>query len=306
MIPVCALFPGQGSQTVGMGKELCASFPAAAATFDEASDALGIDVRRLCWESGPTALAATENAQPALVTCAVATWRALAAGGVTAAVAAGHSVGALGALTVAGCMDFADAVALARRRGELMAAVPGKGVMFAVLVSPGMPRERLDRIAQQCGVDLAADNSSRQVVYSGEKERMLHFCSEVGSRTQALRTTHAFHSRMMKPAEREWVRAVSRIALRPPGIPVALPSRGGFATDVRGIRTDLVASLCSPVKWRQVVAGAGPHPRVALGPARALTLLERDTHGRSPVRLVDGPAAVTAALEALRRQEIPA
>ncbi|GAA2925135.1 ACP S-malonyltransferase [Streptomyces thioluteus] len=298
MTAVCALFPGQGSQSVGMGRNLCASFPEAAAVFDEAGDVLGLDVRELCWRSSRAVLAETENAQPALLTCAVAAWRVLAGGGVTAAAAAGHSVGALGALVVAGCLDFGDAVALSRLRGELMAAAPGDGAMCAVLLSPAMPRERVADIAEDCGVDLAADNSARQVVYSGERKRMRRFSSEVGARAKALDVSHAFHSRMMKPVEKDWRAAVERVGIRPPRVPVGLIGRGVFGTDPAAIRADLVASLCAPVRWRQVMAAAGTHPRVALGPARSLTGMER--RGAASMRLADTSAAVRAVLAALQ------
>ncbi|MBH1937205.1 ACP S-malonyltransferase [Streptomyces sp. AV19] len=290
---------------MGMGRDLCASFPEAAAVFDEAGEVLGLDVRELCWRSDRAVLAATENAQPALLTCAVAAWRALAAGGVTAAAAAGHSVGALGALVVAGCLGFGDAVALSRLRGGLMAAAPGDGAMAAVLLSPAMPRERVARIAEDCGVDLAADNSARQVVYSGERERMDRFRSGVGARAKALDVSHAFHSRMMKPVEKDWRAAVDRVGIRPPRVPVGLISRGVFGTDPTAIRADLAASLCAPVRWREVMAGAGTHPRVALGPARSLAGMERGADAAVPVRAADTSAAVRSVLAALRRQADP-
>ncbi|WP_372405664.1 ACP S-malonyltransferase [Streptomyces luteireticuli] len=305
MTAVCALFPGQGSQSVGMGRDLCASFAEAAAVFDEAGDVLGLDVRELCWRSSPAVLAATENAQPALLTCSVAAWRALGTGGVTAASAAGHSVGALGALVVAGCLGFGDAVALSRLRGELMAAAPGEGAMCAVLLSPSMPRERVAELAGDCGVDLAADNSARQVVYSGDRERMRDFSSRVGARAKALDVSHAFHSRLMKPVEEDWRAAVDRVGIRPPRIPVGLISRGVFGTDPAAVRADLVASLCAPVRWREVMAAAGTRPRVALGPARSLAGMERGAHTAAPVRAADTSAAVRAALAALRPQADP-
>ncbi|MFI0739147.1 ACP S-malonyltransferase [Streptomyces sp. NPDC021100] len=300
---VLALFPGQGSQVPGMGRAFATARPEAAAVFDEASDALGIDMRALCWDAPAPELASTDNAQPALLTASVAAWRVLEAEGATAASAAGHSVGAVAALVATGRLEFTDAVRLVRLRGELMAAAPGKGGMCAVLAT-GDEREKALAQAAEHGLDIAADNSPRQFVASGDLPAIGEFAAAVGARAKPLDVSHAFHSRLMAPAAADWEAAVAEVRLRPATAPVGLITTGAFGTDDAAVRRDLADALCAPVRWRELMdATAGrPEPAaplVAVGPAKALVGLAKHFAAKPQVSLVDTPTSLTALLRRL-------
>jgi len=285
-----------------MGRALALARPEAAAVFDEACDVLGLDMRALCWESAPQELAATHNAQPALVTAAVAAWRVLQAGGVRAAAAAGHSVGAVTALVAAGWLPFADAVRLVRLRGELMAGAPGRGGMCAVIAT-GAERDGALAAAQRHGLDLAADNSPRQCVVSGDLDAVRAFAAELGARGRLLDVSHGFHSSLMVPVAERWNTAVGELKLTA-GAPVGLLTTGVFSADPVAVAADLAATLCAPVRWQQVLTAVAderfePAPYVALGPARALVGLAKHHPAKPRVTLLDTPVAVDAFLRRL-------
>ena len=294
-VQIAALFPGQGSQVPGMGKSLAAAFGEAAAVFDEASEVLGVDVRALLWESPASRLAATENAQPALVIAGLAAWRVLERRGVVLRAAAGHSVGALAALVATGRLDLAEAVRLARLRGELMARAPGSGGMCAVITADG---ERTDAlaVAEHLGLDVAADNSPRQFVVSGPLDTVRAFAGAIGPRAKLLDVSHAFHSRMMAAVEGAWTAAVEQIDLLPSGVPVGLAA-GSFSADNGEIAKDLMSAVSAPVRWRELMETMPPDAYLAgLGPAKALVGLARHFPARPAMSLVDSPAAVNAFL----------
>ncbi|MFE0101588.1 ACP S-malonyltransferase [Streptomyces sp. NPDC059009] len=301
-MPVHALFPGQGAQTPGMARGLARAFPEADAVFEEASEELGIDLRTLCWDAPPQLLAATENAQPALLTAALATWRVLERRGVTLASAAGHSVGAVAAVVATGRVELADAVRLVRLRGTLMASAPGRGGMCALAVAG--PEQRGDLLARARGegLDLAADNSPRQCVVSGEIAAVRRFAAQIGPRARPLDVSHAFHSRLMAPVADAWRDAATAQRLADSPRPVGLVTRGVFGTRTEDVRADLVDALCAPVRWRELmellVADRGGTP-VALGPARPLVSLARHFPGRPVTRLVSTPQEVGVVLRAL-------
>lgn len=292
---VSPLFPGQGSQAVRMGRAMAAAYPESAACFDEASDVLGIPMRRLCWDSGPEELRATENAQPALVTASVAIWRGLEAEGLTPSAVAGHSVGTLSACVAAGSLTFAGAVALARQRGLLMASAPGDGAMCAVTAGGG---ERVALMARsvRMGLNVAADNSPRQFVVSGDRHRVEEFTDLAGRRAKAVNVSHAFHSRLMEPVRERWSEAVAAVTVHAPRVPVGLPSRGRPSCEASEIRADLVRGLCEPVRWREVTGALldRPEPVVAIGPGRVLVGLARQMPGTPQLPVVDSPASLAA------------
>ncbi|MFH8751973.1 ACP S-malonyltransferase [Streptomyces rimosus] len=300
---ILALFPGQGSQHPGMSRAFATAHPAAANTFDEASDALGIDMRALAWDAPAHELASTDNAQPALLTASVAAWRVLAGHGPRAGAAAGHSVGAVAALVATGRLEFADAVRLVRLRGELMAAAPGKGGMCAVLAT-GDDRERALAQAAAHGLDIAADNSPRQFVASGDLTAIEDFAAAVGARAKPLEVSHAFHSRLMAPAVADWEAAVAEVRLCSATAPVGLITTGTFGTDDAEVRQDLARALCAPVRWRELMEAMSRRaepalPLVAVGPAKALVGLAKHVPAHPKVSLVDTPTSLNALLRRL-------
>lgn len=215
---ICFTFPGQGSQKVGMGKALAEAFPAAREVFEEANDALGVDLTKIMWEGPEEALTLTENTQPALVTVSMAAMRAMEAEGFsvagTAAYVAGHSVGEYSALCAAGTFSIADAVRLVRVRGEAMQrAVPvGEGGMAAIL---GLDFDAVAQIAEDAAGEeicsAANDNSNGQVVVSGNiaaVERAVTLAAERGAqRAIMLPVSAPFHSALMAPGRpRSWAR----------------------------------------------------------------------------------------------------
>jgi [acyl-carrier-protein] S-malonyltransferase len=295
-VQIAALFPGQGSQVRGMGKSLAAAFGEAAAVFDEASEVLGVDVRALLWDSPASRLAATENAQPALVIAGLAAWRVLERRGVVLRAAAGHSVGALAALVATGRLDLAEAVRLARLRGELMARAPGSGGMCAVIAADGERTEAL-AVAERLGLDVAADNSPRQFVVSGPLDTVRAFAEVIGPRAKLLDVSHAFHSRMMAAVEGAWTAAVEQIDLLPSCVPVGLAAAGSFSADSGEIAKDLMSAVSAPVRWWELMETMPPDAHlVGLGPAKALVGLARHFPARPAMSLVDSPAAVNAFL----------
>ncbi|WP_035800606.1 ACP S-malonyltransferase [Kitasatospora mediocidica] len=299
-----ALFPGQGSQEPGMGRALAAAYPAAAACFDEASDVLGLDLRALCWDAPAARLAETQNAQPALLTAAVATWRVLEEHGVTLAATAGHSVGAFASLVAAGSLPFPQAVELIRLRGELMASAPGEGGMCAV-IAVGPDRAEALAAVERHGLDLAADNSPRQFVAAGALADVRALATELGARAKLLEVSHAFHSRLMAPVAERWAQAVQRTEIADAAVPVGLVAIGSFGTDAADLAKDLAAALCAPVHWQQLMTelGAEGPPLAAIGPAKALVGLAKHFPDRPRPTLVNTPVSLEAFVRRLETED---
>jgi [acyl-carrier-protein] S-malonyltransferase len=206
------LFPGQGSQTVGMGRELAEKYPSAARAFEEANDALGFDLRRLCWEGPQNELDRTANTQPGLLTASIAALRAAeeAAGGLDEPVVAmGHSLGEFSALVAAGALALADAVVQVRRRGELMQEADPSGGMLAVI---GLDSDAIAAAIAGTGLVVANDNAPGQVVISGPKDgfdRATAALKGAGAkRVIPLRTSAAFHSPAMRPVGPQLAKAI--------------------------------------------------------------------------------------------------
>jgi malonyl CoA-acyl carrier protein transacylase len=277
-----AMFPGQGSQRVGMGRSLAQRHPAAAEVFDRASAAIDADLRELCWDSPIEVLTATQNAQPALTTVSLAAYAAFAADRPAPGSAgfAGHSIGAIAAASAAGCLDVEDAVRLARARGELMAAAPGEGSMLAVALGRGVAPEDVPgagaQLAARYGLDLAAINGPRQVVLSGPGEAVREAARLIGPRSKELRVSHAFHSRLMAPGQPRWDQLLDGAAF---GDPVGAYFAGSTGRGVRGgdqVREDLRRGLCEPVLWAAVMEAAGDFDElIAFGTGAAIAALAR-------------------------------
>ncbi|MCC5888459.1 MAG: ACP S-malonyltransferase [Gammaproteobacteria bacterium] len=305
------MFPGQGSQTVGMLANLAAEHGAIGTTFAEASAALGDDLWALV-QGGPAEdLDRTENTQPALLTASVALWRAwLAASGPMPAVAAGHSLGEYSALVAAEAMSLADAVVLVRERGRLMQdAVPaGKGAMAAILGLDAEQVEQCCRQAAEDGVVAPANyNAPGQVVIAGDAaavERAIVACKGAGAkRAMALSVSVPSHCQLMTPAAERFAAQLESVAIGEPKFPIIQNLDAQASTDADGIRRRLLAQLHSPVRWTESVAAMGAQGvglLVECGPGKVLCgLVKRINREIEAVGLGDA-AGFAAALEKAR------
>ncbi len=279
---IAFLFPGQGSQAVGMGQELADRFPAAAQTFAEADAALGFPISRLCFEGPEEQLRLTENTQPAILTVSVASARALAEHGVKPSLAAGHSLGEWSAHVVAGTLSFAEAVRAVKTRGRAMQqAVPaGQGAMAAVLaLDATLVAEACDEAARETGLTVQAANlnSPNQTVISGAAaavEKASALCKAKGARkVVALAVSAPFHSELMQPAQEEVARVLAGLALGDPHIPVAANVTGALVTTADATRDALIRQVTGAVRWvdcMQTLKTAGTEIFIEVGSGKVL------------------------------------
>lgn len=285
---IAFVFPGQGSQKVGMLAAAHAQFASVRETFGEASDALGYDMWALV-ENGPQEdLNMTETTQPVLLTSSVALWRAWQeAGGPRPAVMAGHSLGEFSALVCAGSVDFADAVRLVRQRGQFMqTAVPvGEGAMAAIIgLDDGTINTICGSVASERGevVQAVNFNSPGQVVIAGHTaavEAAIAALAEAGAkRAMPLPVSAPFHTSLMKPAGKRLAEAIAGIAITAPDVPVVQNVHAQAETDATRIRELLVEQIYSPVQWTSCVKtmqGMGATTLVECGPGKVLSGLAR-------------------------------
>ncbi|HEY1649410.1 MAG TPA: ACP S-malonyltransferase [Terracidiphilus sp.] len=279
---IAFLFPGQGSQAVGMGRELAQGFPIAAQTFAEADEALGFPLSRLCFEGPEEELRLTENTQPAILTVSVAAARVLAEKGVEPALAAGHSLGEWSAHVIAGTLSFADAVRAVKARGRAMQqAVPaGQGAMAAVLsLDAAQVAEACAEAAQETGLTVQAANlnSPGQTVISGALaavERAVALAKAKGARRAVMLPVSApFHSALMAPAREEVSRVLAGLTMSEPRIPVAANVTGAMATTADAVRDALVRQVTGAVRWvdcMQSLKAAGAEIFIEVGPGKVL------------------------------------
>ena len=258
------VFPGQGSQAVGMGKELAEALPEAREVFEEVDDALGLKLSAIMWEGPQDTLTLTENAQPALMAVSVATARAIARGGFTlpdkVAFVAGHSLGEYSALTATGAITLADSARLLRRRGQAMQrAVPvGEGAMAALLGAEFDLAEEIVGAAASEGVcQVANDNGGGQSVISGSRaavDRAIEISKERGvKRAMQLPVSAPFHCALMQPAADEMAEALADVAISEPNVPVVANVTATATFDPEMIRTLLVEQITKMVRWRESV-----------------------------------------------------
>jgi len=254
------VFPGQGSQSVGMGADLFESARVARETFEEADDSLGFPLSRLIFEGPAAELQNTANSQPAIMTVSVAAWRTWQEMGspqaTIAKAVAGHSLGEYTSLVAADVIEFSDAVRLVRKRGELMnqAAVNRPGAMAAIL---GLNEWAFAQICDETGVELANINTDDQIVISGDKiavARAMDLASARGARkTIPLPVSGAFHSSLMSEAESGLADAINALKFNEPKMPVVGNCDSKPLTTSSEIRSELVNGLCQCVQWKDSV-----------------------------------------------------
>ena len=304
------VFPGQGSQSLGMLAELGAQYPLVIDTFREASEALGYDLWALTQEGPEEQLNQTDKTQPAILTASIALWRLwLAEGGARPAFVSGHSLGEYSALVAAGSLSLGDAVKLVKRRGELMQeAVPaGQGAMAAILglddaVVVGICAEA----AQGEVVSAVNFNSPGQVVIAGAKaavERAMAACKAAGAkRALPLPVSVPSHCELMRPAAERFAESVNAIDWQAPQIPVVQNVSAAVAADLDTLKRDLLEQLYKPVRWVecvQTLAANGAVQLVECGPGKVLAGLNKrcaDGVNTSNLNTPDAFAATRAAL----------
>ena len=306
------LFPGQGSQTVGMGRELAARFPVAAATFAEADEACGFSLSKLCFEGPEEDLRLTENTQPAILTVSVAACRVLAEHGITPSLAAGHSLGEWSAHVAAGTLTFPDAVRAVKARGRAMQqAVPaGQGAMAAVLsLDAAQVAEACAEAAAEAGLTVAAANlnSPGQTVISGALaavEKAVALAKAKGARrTVMLQVSAPFHCELMQPAQEEVARVLGGIPLGEPRIPVAANVTGELVTTAAAARDALVRQVTGTVRWVecvQALVNAGATAFVEVGPGKVLCGLMKQIDGAQQTLNVEDAASLEKTLAELK------
>ena len=309
---IAFIFPGQGSQAVGMGAELAKSYPAARAVFDEVDAALGQSLSRLMWEGPENELTLTENAQPALMAVSLAAIRVLGEKGLKledrAAYVAGHSLGEYSALAAAGALSLADTARLLKTRGRAMQeAVPvGEGAMAALLGADLAQAQELAKAAAEGAVcEAANDNAPGQVVISGAKaaiERAVALAPKFGARRAVLLPVSApFHCALMQPAAEVMRKALQAVEIKVPAVPLIANVLALPISDPEAIRARLVEQVTGMVRWRETMLylkANGVDTVYEVGSGRVLTGIARRFDGIE-ARSVGTPDELEAAAAAL-------
>jgi [acyl-carrier-protein] S-malonyltransferase len=308
------LFPGQGSQAVGMGKALADAVPAARAVFDEVDEALGEKLSAIVFDGPEETLTRTRNAQPALMAVSMATLRALESEGIStakhAAYVAGHSLGEYSALAAAGSLSIGDTARLLRLRGDAMQkAVPeGVGAMAALL---GLDLEAAESVAREAATadevcEVANDNAPGQIVVSGHKsavERATEIAKSKGARRAMMLTVSApFHCALMVPAAEAMANALAGVDIHPPAVPLVANVLAEPLSDPTEIRRRLVEQVTGTVRWRESMAWLGQNgvDRLAeIGAGKVLTGLAKRIVPDATATAAGTPEEVAALAAAL-------
>ena len=306
------VFPGQGAQTIGMGKALADAYPEARRIFEEVDEALGEKLSTLIWEGEQETLTLTQNAQPALMATSLAALRALEAEGISLSAAsyvAGHSLGEYSALAAAGAISVADTARLLRARGKAMqSAVPvGVGAMAALLALDfAAAKEVADAAAQGEVCQAANDNDPAQVVVSGHKaavERAVELAKAKGAKRAVMLPVSApFHCALMAPAAEVMAEALAQVDIKAPAVPLIANVRGEAITDPNLIRNLLVEQVTGSVRWRESVEYMAAHGVTEvweIGAGKVLSGMVRRIAKEIECRAVGTPEDVAAAKAAL-------
>ena len=320
------LFPGQGSQSVGMGRDLYSNFPAARAVFDEADEALGFPLSRLIFDGPEDQLKLTEHTQPAILTVSVAAARVLAERGINPTFAAGHSLGEYSAHVIAGTLTFADAVRTVRARGQYMqqAVPPGVGAMAAILgLSADLIQTICDQVTDQLTplpttpeakafnpsstvVSPANLNSPDQTVISGATaavERAADLCKQAGAkRTVMLQVSAPFHCALMQPAQDALARDLATLTFNDPAFAVACNVDARLLTRRSEVPDTLIRQVTGSVRWVeciQLLIAQGATHFIEVGPGKVLSGLMRQIDRNQKTLNVDDSASFEKTLAAL-------
>jgi [acyl-carrier-protein] S-malonyltransferase len=302
MSKLAFLFPGQGSQAAGMGRDLADSFPAARRVFEQADEALGFPISKLCFDGPDEDLKLTENTQPAILTCSIAAYAVLRERGITPDYVAGHSLGEYSAMVAAGDLDFSDAVRLVRKRGRYMQeAVPaGVGAMAAIL---GMDPAQIGPICEQAAqgeiVSPANFNSPAQVVIAGHAAavgRAMELATAAGAKRAVLLPVSApFHCVLMKPAQDRLSPDLDACEFRDLAIPLINNVAASEIRTAAEARDGLREQVPNPVRWEDTIrslASRGVGHFVEVGPGRVLIGLVRSIDRSLNISNVEDAATV--------------
>ncbi|HEU0252418.1 MAG TPA: ACP S-malonyltransferase [Pyrinomonadaceae bacterium] len=310
--PSAIVFPGQGSQSAGMGKSLAEHSAAARQVFEEADDALGFAISKLCFDGPAEDLQLTENTQPAILTVSVAAFRAMKEAGIgVPAFVAGHSLGEYSALVAAGALSLADAVKTVRARGRYMQeAVPvGTGAMAAVI---GGELSDIQRVCEEARGDqvcsVANSNSPNQVVIAGNTEavdRAIELLSGVAKRVIKLKVSAPFHCALMKPAQDRLAPDLEQLNFSAPQAPVVTNVDARVTTAPDELRDALVRQVSAPVRWfesMQLLMQQGVDTFVEAGPGKVLSGLMRQISRDAKMLNVEDAESLMATRSALAGQ----
>ena len=309
-LSVAFLFPGQGSQSVGMGKELAANYTVARQTFAEADDVLGYQLSQVCFDGPEEQLKLTEITQPAILTASVAAWRVLNEKGVQPRFLAGHSLGEYSAHVAAGTLSFADAVRTVRNRGKYMQeAVPvGVGAMAAIL---GLPLDRVTEIATEAAqgeiCQAANINSPEQIVISGHAgavSRAIQLATERGAKKAvSLPVSAPFHCFLMQPAQDRLAADLRALTFHDPVFPVVCNVDAAEVATAVAARDALIRQVTAPVRWDESVRRliqAGTEVFIEVGPGKVLWGLMRQIDRSRTCLTVGDEASLQKTMEQLR------
>lgn len=310
MRKIAFVFPGQGAQYVGMGKEVFSLYEPARAIFNQADHRLGISISNMCFAGTAEDLRLTANTQPAILTVSVALLKVLEAEGVKADYAAGHSLGEYAALVAAGALDFEDAVWLVRQRGTFMqeAVPPGEGTMAAVL---GLSADKTDELCQAASiagvVEPANYNCPGQIVVAGETaavEKVIELAKGFGAkRAMMLQVSGPFHSSLLKPVSLQLGEIMEKVNIKKAVFPVIANISAEATTDPAVIQDNLIRQVSGPVKWQQSVeklADLGVNTYIEIGPGKVLSGLIKKIVKDAEIYNIEDEASLNMTLTALK------